>query len=123
MQLPLLTLCGRSFASRMAGSLLSLTEATEGVITSVSEYVETAVTLATDRQAYNACKRRFVGDAWASTAGDIAQFTTGLEASLEILFKGYPMQAAVAESPPLQHRHGQHTIPFAPPSVHGLAPQ
>ena len=54
MRLPLLTLCGRSFTSRMAGSLLSLIGATEGVTTSMSEYVETAVTQATDRQAYNA---------------------------------------------------------------------
>ncbi len=119
MQLPLLTLCGRSFASRMAGPLLSLIGATEGVTTSVSEYVETAVTLATDRHAYAAYKRHFVGDAWASTAGDNARFTTEFEASLELLVKGRPMQATAAGSRPLQHLREQHLIPLAPLAAFG----
>jgi predicted O-linked N-acetylglucosamine transferase (SPINDLY family) len=92
MQLPLLTLCGRSFASRMAGSLLSLIGAKEGVTTNITEYIDTAVTLATDQQAYAAYKRHFVGDAWASTAGDIARFTAEFERSLEALV---PVQSSV----------------------------
>ena len=87
MQLPLLTLSGRSFASRMAGSLLNSIGAPDCATTTSFDYVETAVTLATDRQAYAAFKQRFSGDAWANTVGDTARFATEFELTLERLFQ------------------------------------
>ena len=87
MQLPLLTLSGRSFASRMAGSLLNSIGTPDGVTTTLSDYVDTAVTLSTDRHAYSAYKQHFVGDVWANTVGDTARFTIEFEATLEGLFQ------------------------------------
>lgn len=93
MQLPLLTLCGASFASRMAGSLLNGLGAQQGITTTLAAYVETGVTLATDAQAYAQYKQHFVGDAWANTVGDIARFTREFEATLEGLGTRYRVAA------------------------------
>lgn len=82
MHLPLLTLCGASFASRMAASLLNAIGAQRGITTSLSEYTETAILLATDAPAYSEYHKLFAGDAWSTTAGDIAGFTTAFEATL-----------------------------------------
>jgi predicted O-linked N-acetylglucosamine transferase (SPINDLY family) len=82
MQLPLLTLAGASFASRMAGSLLHLIGARQGIVDSLSEYVAVGTMLATDKHAYASYKRHFTGDAWKTTIGDIAGFTIEFEATL-----------------------------------------
>jgi predicted O-linked N-acetylglucosamine transferase (SPINDLY family) len=82
MQLPLLTLSGRSFASRMAGSLLHAIGAQQGIVTSLSEYVAVATILATDRRAYASYKQHFTDNVWETTLGDIAGFTTEFEATL-----------------------------------------
>ena len=95
MHLPLLTLSGRSFASRMAGSLLNSIGTPEGATTTLPDYVDTAVKLATDRQAYAAYKQRFVGDVWANTIGDTARFTTEFESTLEGLFQQGPGRGSV----------------------------
>ena len=82
MRVPLLTLCGESFASRMAGSLLNALGATAGITGNMTEYIDTATHLATDSDAYAAYKMHFAGDAWWRSAGDIQGFTAGLEAAL-----------------------------------------
>ena len=51
MELPLLTLCGRSFASRMAGALLTAAGLPELIAYRLEDYEEKAVTLAHDAQA------------------------------------------------------------------------
>ena len=89
MQLPLLTLCGTSFVSRMAGSLLHNIGAQQGITTTLPDYIETGVTLATDADAYAKYKQHFVGDAWASTIGDIGRFTREFEATLKGLGTRY----------------------------------
>ena len=48
MGLPLVTLSGESFASRMAGRLLAAIGADRGIATTRADYIETAVALATD---------------------------------------------------------------------------
>jgi predicted O-linked N-acetylglucosamine transferase (SPINDLY family) len=87
MQLPLLTLCGRSFASRMAARFLLALGAERGIVGSLDEYVETAVTLATDAQAYAEYRARFIGDAWERTLGDTDGFVAAYEATLDELQK------------------------------------
>jgi predicted O-linked N-acetylglucosamine transferase (SPINDLY family) len=82
MELPLLTLCGRSFASRMASRLLDLLGAHEGIATSFDDYVNIAVKFASDPAAYAAYKARFTTAAWAGSIGDMVRFTTEFEQSL-----------------------------------------
>ena len=81
MRLPLLTLCGRSFASRMATSLLHAMGALEGITTTMPNYIATAVRLATDPTAYGQYKALFTEQAWNRTIGDIAGFTRDYEAT------------------------------------------
>jgi predicted O-linked N-acetylglucosamine transferase (SPINDLY family) len=82
MHLPLVTLSGESFASRMAGRLLSAVGARDGIATTPQAYVEKAVTLATDRTRYDAYKALFTDEAWAATIGNITRFTEEFEGSL-----------------------------------------
>lgn len=82
MHLPLVTLAGQSFASRMAGRLLTALGAHEGVATTAQDYVGRAVALATDRARYDAYKARFTDAAWAGTIGNIGKFTAEFEDAL-----------------------------------------
>jgi predicted O-linked N-acetylglucosamine transferase (SPINDLY family) len=81
MHLPLITLCGKAFASRMATSLLHAIGASQGITTTLSKYVETAVRLANDPMAYGRYKALFTELAWSQTIGDIAGFTREYEAT------------------------------------------
>jgi len=82
MGLPLLTLCGRSFASRMASRLLDLLRAQDGIATNFDDYIARAVRFATDPAAYAAFKAYFNAESWAATAGDMARFTAEYEQNL-----------------------------------------
>jgi predicted O-linked N-acetylglucosamine transferase (SPINDLY family) len=79
MQLPLVTLCGKAFASRMAASLLHAAGASLGITTSLAHYVRTAVQLANDPVAYARYKACFTIRTWQQTIGDIAKFTAEFE--------------------------------------------
>jgi predicted O-linked N-acetylglucosamine transferase (SPINDLY family) len=81
MHLPLITLCGKAFASRMAMSLLHAMGASQGITTTLTKYVETAVRLANDPMAYDRYKALFTELAWSQTIGDIAGFTREYEAT------------------------------------------
>jgi predicted O-linked N-acetylglucosamine transferase (SPINDLY family) len=82
MGLPLLTLAGRSFASRMAASLLHAIGADAGITQTMSDYVTTATALANHRDHYAAFRAQFTQEAWATTLGDIDGFTRHFEAAL-----------------------------------------
>jgi predicted O-linked N-acetylglucosamine transferase (SPINDLY family) len=82
MHLPLVTLSGQCFASRMAGRLLTALGAQAGIATTAQDYVEKAVALATDRDRYNAYEALFTDRAWAATIGNIAGFTQEFERAL-----------------------------------------
>ncbi len=79
MGLPLVTLCGRSFASRMATSLLHAVGATQGITTSLAKYIETVIHLATSPTDYARFKALFTPQAWNQTIGDIGAFTRQFE--------------------------------------------
>jgi predicted O-linked N-acetylglucosamine transferase (SPINDLY family) len=79
MRLPLVTLCGQAFASRMAASLLHALGAPRGIATSMTKYVETAVQLANDPVDYAKYRSLFTTEAWQRTIGDIASFTAEFE--------------------------------------------
>lgn len=82
MQVPLVTLMGESFVSRMAGRLLTAMGATAGIATDLDHYVTLAVTLARDPQRYAAYKACFTDAAWDTTIGNIGAFTAEFEQSL-----------------------------------------
>jgi len=97
MELPMITLCGQAFASRMATSLLHAIGATEGVTTSLDSYAALAVKLATDPAAYIRYKAKFTVQAWEQTLGNIALFTTGLEDALERAVRQHALTPALTQ--------------------------
>jgi predicted O-linked N-acetylglucosamine transferase (SPINDLY family) len=82
MGLPMVTLSGESFASRMAGRLLQAIDATSGIAETLDAYIETAVELATQPDAMARYRSLFTEANWAGTIGDIATFTHHYEESL-----------------------------------------
>jgi predicted O-linked N-acetylglucosamine transferase (SPINDLY family) len=89
MHLPLVTLSGQSFASRMAGRLLAALGAQDGVAATAQEYVEKAVALAADRDRYDAYKALFTDDAWTATIGNTAKFTKSLSGIIPLIWQVY----------------------------------
>jgi predicted O-linked N-acetylglucosamine transferase (SPINDLY family) len=87
MGLPLLTMSGQSFASRMAGRLLTAIGATEGVATTLNSYIERAVAFATDRAAFETYRRGFDSAAWRRRIGDIEGFARSYEDALRGIVK------------------------------------
>lgn len=88
MELPLLTLSGRAYASRMALSLLHALGAKRGITTNFADYARHAVALANDVEAYREYKALFTGAAWQRSLGDTARFTAGFEAAIEKEVRG-----------------------------------
>jgi predicted O-linked N-acetylglucosamine transferase (SPINDLY family) len=82
MELPLVTVEGESFASRMAGRLLNAIGADEGVTHSLQDYIGIAVALATDASSYERYKSKFTLSAWQETLGDMERFTEEYESVL-----------------------------------------
>jgi predicted O-linked N-acetylglucosamine transferase (SPINDLY family) len=79
MGLPLVTLAGQAFASRMAASLLTALGATAGITTSLQSYIDFAVSLAAGKEAYSAYKSIFNLENWRRTIGNIEDFTASYE--------------------------------------------
>jgi predicted O-linked N-acetylglucosamine transferase (SPINDLY family) len=79
MRLPLVTMCGQAFASRMAASLLQAVGASQGITTTLSRCVETAALLASNSVEYARYKAQFTELAWNTTIGDITGFTREYE--------------------------------------------
>jgi predicted O-linked N-acetylglucosamine transferase (SPINDLY family) len=88
MRLPLLTITGQCFASRMAGRLLTAVGAQDGIAANIPQYIEKAVALATDRERYDAYRTHFTEGAWEQAIGNIGQFTREFEQTLASLVPG-----------------------------------
>ena len=82
MGLPMVTLLGQAFASRMAGRLLSAIGATRGIAETIDGYIATAIALATGPAALAGYKSLFTAENWAATIGDLGTFARHFEASL-----------------------------------------
>jgi predicted O-linked N-acetylglucosamine transferase (SPINDLY family) len=80
--LPLVTLSGEAFASRMAARLLQAIGATAGIGETVEHYIEIAVACATQPVVFAGYQALFTEANWAATIGDIATFTYHYEESL-----------------------------------------
>jgi predicted O-linked N-acetylglucosamine transferase (SPINDLY family) len=82
MGLPLLTISGRTFASRMAGSLLTYLGLPELITTSLKNYEESAVRLAKKNSNLNALKNRLKESKASGPVFDIPRFVKEYEAKL-----------------------------------------
>ena len=89
--LPLITLSGASFISRMAGSILSAMNLSECIVLDEESYVNLAIDLATNQQRYRDLRQKITPETWLDTLGD----TSGFCRNLENAFKSV---AAVAEA-------------------------
>lgn len=82
MGLPILTCSGRSFASRMAGSLLKQFDLDELIVTSFAEYEEVAVALATDEQRLAAIRQKITTNRDSSPLFDIPNMVRDIESAM-----------------------------------------
>ena len=87
MGLPLVTLSGQSFASRMAGSLLRHIGLSWGIAGSLAEYIDKAVEAAGDAAKYREIRATVAGDAWRRTVGNIEAFVPRLEAAYQSIVR------------------------------------
>ncbi len=85
--LPLLTCAGESFASRVAASLLHAAGLPELVTHTLSEYEQTALSLARDPAALNRIRSRLAKNRDTSPLFDTARFTRNLEAAYTIMWQ------------------------------------
>jgi predicted O-linked N-acetylglucosamine transferase (SPINDLY family) len=88
MGLPIVTLAGRSFASRMAASLLTAAGLTEGIATTLDGYVAAALRYGRDPAALAASRAVLADGAWLRSGGDAAAFTRRMEAALSAIRLG-----------------------------------
>lgn len=85
--LPLLTYAGRTFASRMAGSLLLAVDLPELITTSLIDYEEKAVSLANDPERVESMKRQLVENRLTCPLFDTPQFVRDLEDRFQSIAK------------------------------------
>ncbi len=79
MELPLLTFEGKTFVSRMAGSLLTAVGLPELIAPNLAGYIEEAIKLSKDQDRLKGYRRTLEGGTWLRTLGDITGFTTRIE--------------------------------------------
>jgi len=96
---PLLTLSGRSFASRMAGALLTAAGLSELIATSLDQYKAIALALATDPARCLSIRDRLRVVRQEGALFDTARFTRALEERLLDLVSHLPALAQENSSP------------------------
>ena len=82
MGLPILTLQGQAFAARMGSSLLTAVGMTDGIATSLPDYIARAVDFRHNAARYRALKSSLAHDKWGRTLGDSASFTKRFESAV-----------------------------------------
>ena len=82
MGLPVLTRSGRTFASRMAGSLLTTLELPELITTTLGEYEERAVQLATQTDLLARLRQRLKQGREHSPLFDMPRFVKDFETAI-----------------------------------------
>jgi predicted O-linked N-acetylglucosamine transferase (SPINDLY family) len=85
MGLPILTLCGRTFASRMASALLTAAQLPELITYNLQDYEEKAVALAHDPQACKDLRSHLESVRSGGVLFDTAAFARNLEQRLQQL--------------------------------------
>jgi predicted O-linked N-acetylglucosamine transferase (SPINDLY family) len=79
MGLPVLTMTGKSFASRMAGALLTAAKLPELITYNLADYENMAVTIAHDKIGYDNLKQRLNEVKANGVLFDTPRFVTNLE--------------------------------------------
>ena len=79
MGLPMVTLAGRAFASRMCAALLRAVGLEDCATRTLADYTARAIAIATDSVLAAQLRQRLAGDAWKRSIGDSAGFTARLE--------------------------------------------
>lgn len=98
MELPVLTLCGRSFASRMAGALLTAAGLPELITYDLEAYENKAVALAQNAKALKKLRRKLIDAKTNSPLFNTTQFTTNLEAHYSELVATFNQQSPTFQS-------------------------
>lgn len=99
MGLPIVTLSGESFASRMAARLLQAIGASAGIAETLDHYIEIAVACATQPDLFAGYRTLFTEANWAATIGDIGTFTYHYEASLSQIERALRTQHGAQAEP------------------------
>jgi predicted O-linked N-acetylglucosamine transferase (SPINDLY family) len=86
---PVLTCMGKSFAGKVASSLLNAIDLPELVTYNEQEYEEKAIQLATNLQVLNGFKNRISVNKTTSSLFNIGQFTGHFEAALLRMYEVY----------------------------------
>jgi len=87
--LPVLTLMGESFASRVAASLLNAIELPELITTTQEQYEATAIELATNPVKLNAIKDKLRANRLTTALFDTPRFTKNIEAAFMQMYERY----------------------------------
>ena len=90
---PVLTVSGRSFASRVCGSLVRAAGLPELVCDTVDAYVEQAVALGTDPAAIAPLRERLAASRDRATLFDMPGLAAGLEALYETMWQAFAAKA------------------------------
>jgi protein O-GlcNAc transferase len=94
MGVPVVTLAGRSHASRVGRSLLSNIQLPELVAATPEQYIHLAVTLANDRDRLNTMRRTLRSRMQASPLMDAPRFARNIEAAYRQMWRNWCEQAA-----------------------------
>ena len=89
MGLPVLTQMGKSFASRMAASLLNAVELPELITTDHEAYEALAIELATSPQKLDAIKRKLLNNLTSTPLFNTKLFTQHIESAYQEMYKRY----------------------------------
>lgn len=87
--LPVLTLRGRSFASRVASSLLTAIGMPELITDSVEDYVNTALRLAQDTNELSVLRNKLIENRFASPLFNCQSYTRHLETAYALMWERY----------------------------------
>ena len=85
--LPVLTLIGESFASRVAASLLNSINMPELITTSIDQYMNFAIEIASSRERYSIIKKKLIDNLLVSTLYDSKLFTNNLEDAYFLMYE------------------------------------
>lgn len=85
--LPLLTICGRTFATRVGASVLTALGLEELITTSLPEYERLAVALATERPRLESLKARLIAARLTTPLFDTEAYTRSVEAAYEAMLE------------------------------------
>jgi hypothetical protein len=97
--LPVLTLSGESFASRVAASLLSAVDLSELIVQTVADYELMAITLANQPQKIDTIRQKLLTMRQIAPLFDTPNFTRDLESSYIKIYERYQ-----------ENLHPQHTL-------------